>query len=102
MLLVEVAGARNLPINIFMSQFSNFAKSASDWLEKKLAGGICLQNTRDELQNTELCTELCTGLYQSPTKALHEPPYEALQKLYQRLCNTSAHPVYWPRSEWST
>ena len=29
----------------------------------------------------------------------HEAPYDALQKLYQklsqRLCNTSAHPVYW-------
>ena len=27
---------------------------------------------------------------------------KALQKLYQRLCSISAHPVYWPRNEWST
>jgi hypothetical protein len=37
---------------------------------KKVAGGTYLQNTRDELQNTEL--------YQSPAKALHEAPIEAL------------------------
>jgi hypothetical protein len=77
---------------------------------KKVAGGIYLQNTRDELQNIEFnqssakaLQKLCIELYQSPAKALHEAPYEALQKLYQKLyqtlCSTSAHLVYWPRSE---
>ena len=56
---------------------------------KNVARGKLWQNPRDELQNTEL--------YQTPAKALHEAPCEALQKLYQklyqRLCNASTHPV---------
>ena len=38
-------------VYIFGFKISNFAKLASDLVRKKLAGGIYLQNTRDELQN---------------------------------------------------
>jgi hypothetical protein len=58
--------------------FQNPAKPASNWLEKKVAGGIYLQNTRDELQLKlrkssktlqKLCTKLRTKLCKSSTKS---------------------------------
>ena len=54
------------------------------------------------LSSTKALQKLCAELYQSPAKALHEAPYKAPQKLHQRLCSTSAHPVYWPRGKLST
>jgi hypothetical protein len=87
------------------SGFHTSAKPTSNWLEKNLRavsyGRIHVTNFKT-LSSTKALEKLCTELYQSPAKALHEAPYKALQKLYQRLCSTSAHPVYWPLSEWST
>jgi hypothetical protein len=61
-------------------------------VRKKSARGKSWENPRDELQNIEFyqssakaLQKLCTELYQSPAKALHEAPYKALQKLYQKL-----------------
>jgi hypothetical protein len=84
-------------------------EAASNWLEKNLRavsyGRIHVTNFKTSSSN-EALGKHCTELYQSPTKVLHEAPYKALQKLYQklyrRLCSTSTHPVYWPLSEWST
>ena len=85
------------------------AKSTSNWLEKNLrAVSTCRIHVTNfkTLSLTKGVQKLCVELYQSPAKALHEAPYEALQKLhqklYQRLYSTSTHPVYWPRSKWSS
>jgi hypothetical protein len=40
---------------------------------------------QDEAQGRESCTGLRMDLYQSSAKALHEPPYKPLQKLYLKL-----------------
>jgi len=92
-----------------MSQFLNFAKPTSNWLEKNLravsCGRIHVTNIKI-LSSTTALQKLCTKLYYSPAKALHKALCKALQKLYQklyqRLCSPFAHLVYWPRSEWST
>jgi hypothetical protein len=61
------------------SNFQNAAKPVSNWLEKKLASGIYLQNTRDELQNSEL--------YSARTSVRSSA--KALPKALQYLCPPS-------------
>ena len=53
---------------------------------------------QSQLSSTKALQKLCKSSAPSSVRSFAK----ALPKALPRLCSTSARPVYWPRSEWST
>src|SRR6266566_1945852 len=79
--LTWVVTAPNQPpryvIGVWVSQFSNFAKPASNWFKKRCSGRSW-QNSRDEHQNIEPCKSSAQSSVRSSAKALPQALPKAL------------------------